>query len=130
MTAGSQAGRRYVLAVEDSASGVDALEAALAGIQNILFRIVGSAEEALAELEQNPVAALITDINLPRLSGLDLIERLRHGDGRRFPILVVSGDPDPALPGRAQGAGADAFFLKPYSPAAVRRKLEELLHDS
>ena len=45
----------------------------------------------------------------------------------RLPILLISGDSDPGLPRRAMGIGADAFFPKPYSPSAVRRKLEQLL---
>jgi CheY-like chemotaxis protein len=45
----------------------------------------------------------------------------------RLPIVLISGDSDPLLPARALAQGADAFFPKPYSPAAVRRKLEQLL---
>jgi PleD family two-component response regulator len=45
----------------------------------------------------------------------------------RLPILLISGDSDPRLPARALARGANAFFGKPYSPSAVRRKLEQLL---
>jgi CheY-like chemotaxis protein len=44
-----------------------------------------------------------------------------------LPILLISGDSDPMLPERALAQGADAFFPKPYSPSAVRKKLEQLL---
>jgi CheY-like chemotaxis protein len=40
---------------------------------------------------------------------------------------LISGDSDPGLPARALAEGADAFFSKPYSPSAVRRKLEQLI---
>ena len=65
---------------------------------------------------------------MPQSDGLDLIRQLRAEP--RFstlPILLISGDSDPSLPARAVANGADAFFAKPYSPAAVRRKLEQLL---
>ena len=43
------------------------------------------------------------------------------------PIIVVSGDTDPRTPERLSALGANAFFPKPYSPAEVRLKLEQLL---
>jgi CheY-like chemotaxis protein len=47
---------------------------------------------------------------------------------RSLPILVVSADADPSTPGRALGLGANAYFAKPFSPSAIRKKLEELIH--
>jgi DNA-binding NarL/FixJ family response regulator len=47
-----------------------------------------------------------------------------------LPILVTSGDPDPASPERALSLGANAYFPKPYSPSAIRRKVKELIHAS
>jgi CheY-like chemotaxis protein len=44
-----------------------------------------------------------------------------------LPIIVVSGDTDPRTPERLASIGVDAFFPKPYSPAQVRLKLEQLL---
>ena len=37
-------------------------------------------------------------------------------------------DTDPETPARALGLGANAYFAKPYSPSAMRKKLEELIH--
>jgi DNA-binding NarL/FixJ family response regulator len=45
-----------------------------------------------------------------------------------MPIIVVSADTDPATPERVVALGAEAFFPKPFSPALVRRKLEQLLN--
>ena len=71
---------------------------------------------------------MVTDLNLPSMDGFELIERVRS-DSRtaRLPIVVISGDSDPRTPARIYGLGADAFFGKPYSPAQVRQKLEQLL---
>jgi CheY-like chemotaxis protein len=79
------------------------------------------------------IAAIVTDLNLAQSvglsgDGLDLIRQLRAEPRfARLPILLISGDTDPRLSERALAQGADAFFPKPYSPAAVRRKLEQLL---
>jgi CheY-like chemotaxis protein len=44
------------------------------------------------------------------------------------PIIVVSADTDPETPDRIAELGVNAFFAKPFSPAQVRRKLEQLLN--
>ena len=71
---------------------------------------------------------MVTDLNMPRMDGFEFIERIRaEPRHRRLPIIVVSGDTDPQTPARLAVIGADAFFAKPYSPAQVRLKLEQLL---
>jgi DNA-binding response OmpR family regulator len=89
---------------------------------------VASAEEALAYLDQQDVCALITDIHLPRMDGFELIEVVRAQPRRStLPILVISGDSDPLTKGRLADLGANAYFPKPFSPAEVRLKLEQLI---
>lgn len=80
-------------------------------------------------LESDTVSAVITDVHLPEMTGLELVARIREDPRfRSLPILVVSADTDPSTPARALGLGANAYFAKPFSPSAVRKKLEELLH--
>ena len=44
------------------------------------------------------------------------------------PIIVVSADTDPNTPNRIAQLGVSAYFPKPFSPAQVRRKLEQILN--
>ncbi len=130
---------KLVLIVEDSETCAETLQIALELIPGIEVRSIHSPHAAIAILNESDgkVAALITDFNL-QLSGsqgaglpgdgLDLIRRLRAEPRfARLPMLLISGDSDPRLSERALALGADAFFAKPYSPSAVRRKLEQLL---
>jgi CheY-like chemotaxis protein len=121
---------RIVLIVEDSENNAATLEMTALDIPGVAVRVVSCAHEALRILAAtDPVRAVITDLNLPKMDGFELIERIRAHERRgRLPIIVVSGDPDPATPDRIERLGADAFFPKPFSPAAVRRKLEQLLN--
>jgi CheY-like chemotaxis protein len=122
---------RTVLIVEDSDHNAATLEIAALDIPGVVVRIAASGVEALEILAdpQTPVRAVITDLNMPRMDGFELIRRIR-ADGRSnaTPIIVVSADTDPATPERIGRLGADAFFPKPFSPAQVRQKLEQLLH--
>lgn len=128
---------KLVLIVEDSEPCAETLQIALESLPGLEMRVVQSAGAAIAALRDaaNDVAAMVTDLNIHGAAGnglagngFDLIRQLRAEP--RFaalPILLISGDSDPRLPARALEQGANAFFAKPYSPSAVRRKLEQLL---
>jgi CheY-like chemotaxis protein len=130
---------KLVLIVEDSETCAETLLIALESLPGIEARVIRSPRAAIAAMHDpgNDVAALVTDLNLadnggdpgqPLSNGFDLIRKLRNEPRfARLPILLISGDSDPMLPQRALAQGADAFFPKPYSPSAVRRKLEQLI---
>ena len=116
-----------VLIVEDAGACRATLEIALQALP-IVIQCLSSAEEALQVLSREDVSAIITDLHLPAMDGFELIERVRALPQQSgVPILVTSGDSDPRTPARVLGKGANAFFPKPYSPAAVRQKLEQLI---
>jgi CheY-like chemotaxis protein len=118
-----------VLLVDDAEDCVTTLDLALKQLPGVILRWARTAEEALHVLAQDSVKAIVTDIHLPKMNGLELIEKVRHDPGRQsLPIVVVSADPDPATPRNAIELGANAFFSKPFSPGAVRKKLEELIY--
>lgn len=122
---------RLVLIVEDTELCRDTLEVALMKLPNLAVQSVTTAEEALEWLDANEVCALVTDLHLPLMNGFELIEAVRGRPWRSsLPILVISGDSDPRIPTRVAKLGANAFFSKPYSPAEVRHKLEQLIDGS
>ena len=121
---------RTVLIVEDAESCATTLEIALLAIPHIDVRVAATARQALEMLAAGGagICALVTDLHLPLMDGFELIEHLRS-DSRtaRLPIVVISGDSDPNTPERIYRLGANAYFGKPYSPAKVRQKVEQLL---
>jgi DNA-binding response OmpR family regulator len=120
-----------LLIVDDAVDCASTLELALVQLRGVNVVSTRSAEEALVILESRTVSGVITDLQLPEMSGLDLIARIRAGSkGARVPIIVVSANSDPSAPETALRLGANAFFPKPFSPSAVRKKLEELIHGS
>ena len=122
---------RAVLIVEDSENSAATMEIALLGIPGITVLLAGSGQDALRIIQQQgeSLSAVITDLNMPRMDGFELIRRIRE-DGRTaaMPIIVVSADTHPDTPERVANMKVDAFFAKPFSPAQVRRKLEQLLN--
>ena len=129
MTPAHDSPDRVVLVVEDAEDCSATLDIALHSIAGISVRFAATAEEALRIIERANVTAVITDLHLPAMDGFELVSRMRRQSRyAAIPIVVISGDADPDTPRRALSLGANAFFPKPYSPGAVRQKLEELIH--
>ena len=121
-----------ILVVDDAEDCIATIDLALQTLPGVVIRPARSAEAALAELtgsESGTFSAVITDIQLPEMTGLELVAHIRnHPLFRSLPILVVSAATDPSTPARALGLGANAYFAKPFSPSAMRKKLEELIN--
>jgi two-component system chemotaxis response regulator CheY len=119
---------RTILVVDDAEDCAVTLNLALEMLPGVSILSAPSAERALAMLDRNGITAIVTDVNLPEMTGLDLISRIREQPRyKKTPIVVVSADADPSAPANALRAGADAYFAKPFSPGALRRRLEQLL---
>ena len=114
-----------VLTVDDSASMRALLNHALVSSGFEVFQ-ADDGQAALEWLVVNDVDVVITDINMPRLDGFGLIERLRSGSRHADrPLLVLTTESAPEKKQRARAAGATGWIVKPFDPdklvAAVRR---------
>ena len=121
---------RTVLIVDDSPQMAANLEIALTAGSEFEVEVVASAKEALALLGRAgcQIAAIVTDLEMPRMNGYELIEILRKNPKWALtPIIVSSGTVDPDAPARAERLGANAYFTKPYSPIKLRKMLSALL---
>jgi len=93
---------------------------------------VGEAEDAeiaLADVEKHTPDLVIADVNLPGLTGVELVERIRTAvpDTRRVKIILVSGAmPADALGGLA-ATGADDFLCKPFTSSELLSRVKALL---
>ena len=120
---------RVVLLVDDAEDCIATLEFALEPLPGIAIRSASTAEAALAMLASETVSAVVTDLQLPGMNGLEMIASIRKRPWlRSVPIVAISANADPSVPQAALDSGADAFFSKPFSPSVLRKKLEGLLH--
>ena len=84
-----------------------------------------TAEEFLA-LDVARPASLVTDVRMPGMTGLDLLEALRSS-GRDLPIILSSGDADAATAAQALSIGAFHFVSKPFEPDELLGALEDAI---
>jgi DNA-binding response OmpR family regulator len=78
--------------------------------------VAACADDALAAAGE--AAAVLLDVAMPGVDGLELCRRMRAA-GFVGAILIVSARPSPDLPRRAAEAGADAFVRKPFDNAEL-----------
>src|SRR5687768_10572939 len=89
-------------------------------------------EEALAATEARPPDLIVLDINLPRLSGLDVCRQLRASGGPRagLPILFLSSRDDEIDRIVGIEIGGDDYVVKPFSPREVVARVGAILKRS
>jgi PAS domain S-box-containing protein len=113
-----------VLIVDDQQRNLDALEAMLSDIDCTAVR-AESADEALLALLRHDVAAIILDIQMPGMNGLELARVIKQRRrSQHVPILFLTAhfvDERDALEG--YGAGAVDYLSKPINPAILRSKV-------
>jgi CheY-like chemotaxis protein len=76
--------------------------------------------EALDIVQSQEFDALVLDLSMPRLDGVDMLDSFRTmPSGKKVPVIVVTALDDPAIVQRTLEAGATAFLRKPILPAKV-----------
>jgi FixJ family two-component response regulator len=88
-----------------------------------------SAERFLEAACFPETSCLITDLQMPGLSGLDLQSRL-IADGHCIPVIFVTAFPDEKFRVRAMSAGAVGFLSKPFNESLLTSCLERALSPS
>lgn len=87
-----------------------------------------SAEEFLSSDSVQNTACLITDVQMPGLSGVELQRRLT-ADGLRIPIIFITAFPEAKLQARVLKAGAIGYLSKPFDENSLIGCLDTALKD-
>jgi len=83
------------------------------------------AEKQIAEDQYDVV---LTDLNMPDLDGMDLLEQIKNDPMIiNLPVIIISADADPFVIDEAMSLGADAYFTKPVEFDELDLKLKEVL---
>lgn len=84
--------------------------------------------EALAVLRDNWVDLVLTDINMPDMGGVELIEHMKQDDVlKTIPVVVVSTEGSATRIEELKEKGVRAYIRKPFTPEQIRGVLDEVL---
>lgn len=85
-----------------------------------------AAEEFLERVDRAPPGCVVTDVRMPQMSGIELLDRLSDRLDR-FPVIVLTGEADVPMAVAALKAGAHDFIQKPYSPDVIIKAVRTCL---
>ena len=102
----------------------DALEQL--GIKQIIFAVDG--EEALQTMMTAPCHIIISDFNMPKLDGIQLLKAVRsYAPTKKTPFIILTGQGDRELVQRAAQFGVNNFLAKPITVPVLKKTMEAVV---
>ena len=112
-----------ILIVDDSPSIRRMIAGALVAA-GFKVTVCESAQQALAAASGSSLDAVVTDLNMPEMDGLELTRRLRMSAGAAScPILILTTENSAARKQEAKLAGASGWVLKPFQEETLVRAI-------
>ena len=121
--------RTYTVLIVDDSPTTRQIEQAIFESDGYLVKTASDGIEALEVLRAFHIDAIITDINMPRMDGIILLNNIRRlEEYNLIPVIVVSGAYDPEEKQKFLGAGAQAFIVKSqFQRGNLLQAVKELL---
>jgi diguanylate cyclase (GGDEF)-like protein len=123
------AGQKHVLVVDDSKFVRTTFKSILSA--TFAVREEADGEAAWEALTANPgIVMVFTDLDMPRLNGFGLLQRIRTSQEARIkelPVVIISGNEEPATKERARQAGATDFISKSADAPEVLQRIDNIL---
>ncbi len=118
---------KQILIVDDSRTVRDSLKFFLKeGGYDVLEGADGV--EALKILETSQPHLIITDVNMPNMDGLTLLENVRKSSTHKFtPVLVLTTESQQSIMDRGKALGATGWIVKPFNSQKVMAVIKKVL---
>lgn len=103
-------------------------------VRNILrqlgFNNISEAEDGVAALEilkGQDIEFVITDWNMPNMTGLQLLQAIRGDDKlKHIPVLLVTAEALKDYVVEAAKAGVNGYIVKPFTPETLKEKIDSI----
>ncbi len=116
-----------IMVVEDDAE-MNELQRELLAIHSMDSFPAYTGKEALDLFRQKKVDGILLDIMLPEMDGFETCCKLRTmAENPRLPIIMITAMNESSSIERGYRSGANAFFIKPFSPDEIVQTLRQLL---
>ncbi len=84
--------------------------------------------EAYEKMMQNQIHMLVTDLNMPKVDGIELIRKIRRESQYKFmPIIMLTTESQTAKKQEGKAAGATGWIVKPFKPEQLLAVIKKVL---
>jgi two-component system chemotaxis response regulator CheY len=88
----------------------------------------GNGEEALESLNANHIDLVLSDWNMPKMTGIELIEKIRiNPNFSKVPVIFITSEDQKETILKSLTAGVNDFIVKPFTDATVMQKIFKCL---
>ena len=116
-----------ILVVDDSIGIRLAAKKIFQKLGYLQVSIADDGTTALEELKKGKFELVVSDWNMPKMSGIDLLKAMRADESlEKIPFLLVTGDDDQDNIMAAIKAGINNFMTKPYDAMVLSEKIERI----
>ncbi|MBX7255038.1 MAG: response regulator [Candidatus Hydrogenedentes bacterium] len=119
-----------ILLVDDSDTvrAIIAKTIRLAGMPLGELHEASGGEQALQLLKEHWIDLVLTDINMPGMTGVELVERMMQDDEmKNIPVVVISTEGSETRVEELLAKGVRAYVRKPFTPEKIRDVVENVL---
>ncbi|MBN2106477.1 MAG: chemotaxis response regulator CheY [Deltaproteobacteria bacterium] len=99
-------------------------------LRQLGFNNVEEAEDgdvALEKLKETAFDFVITDWNMPKMTGIDLLKKIRAADNfKNIPVLIITAEAEKENVVQAAQAGVNDYIVKPFTPEVLQTKIEKI----
>ncbi|PLX79219.1 MAG: hypothetical protein C0616_11880 [Desulfuromonas sp.] len=118
---------RKILTIDDSLTVRQLLNMTLSGAGYEVCE-AEDGEQALRLVLKEQFDVIITDLNMPRIDGINLIEKVREIPGYRFiPIIMLTTENHEGMKQKGKSAGASGWIVKPFRGDQVLEVVRRVL---
>ena len=85
-------------------------------------------KDALDALMEHQVDLIISELNMPKVDGLELLRALKnHSELNHIPFIILTSDPGDQMTKDAMEAGAVDYIKKPFTPEEILLKIQSVI---
>ncbi|MBM4135037.1 MAG: response regulator [Nitrospira sp.] len=120
--------KRKILIVDDESTMQTILTRSLERLGYTHIIAARDGQEALDKLRSTPFDLVISDWDMPKLTGIELLKIIRTNDAyKNVPVLMVTGEASKDKVIEAAKAGASSYIVKPFSLESLQENIEKSL---
>ncbi len=120
--------RKQILVVEDSDAMRSMISSVVQDFGDADVIECASGLEALKVIPQHKFDLILTDINMPDINGLELIQFLRSNrDYSAIPLIIISTEGSPRDRQKGLALGANEYLVKPFAPERLKELVDKYL---